>query len=389
MNDVKTMRLGKRMKLFLLFILCGGFFLALMIATGVAGVAWIWSFFRVPNLEIPATANTMERVEHIDRWLQQLHAEKRFNGAVLIVRDGEPLLMKTYGFTDHTARESLTNQSSFRLASVSKQFTAAGVLMLVARGTLELDRPVDEYLEDFPYRNVTIRHLLNQTSGVPDVYMSLAEGHRDEVGKVLTLTNAVDLINRYPARASIPGDAYAYSNTNYILLARIIEIVSSRTFEQFMGEELFEPLGMKNTRVWNRLSKERTFSNKTSDFNQLLGTAVEPSWLDGVAGDGAVFCSIEDFVIWDDFWRGNELISDDVLSQAFDNPKLNDGSFSNYGFGWVLTDDGAWHNGVWLGAATYISRGVHDRNCIVLLDNSSCLIVDGMIAELEREVADK
>ena len=131
------------MKLFLLFLLCGGLLFTLVV---VAAVAWIGSFFRVPKLEIPVTATTMERVEHIDRWLQDLHDTKRFNGAVLIVRDGEPLLMKTYGFTDHTAREPLTNQSSFRLASVSKQFTAAGVLLLVERRELELNQPVDEHL---------------------------------------------------------------------------------------------------------------------------------------------------------------------------------------------------------------------------------------------------
>jgi hypothetical protein len=107
----------------------------------------------------------------------------------------------------------------------------------------------------------------------------------------------------------------------------------------------------------------------------------------GHSGDGAVFSSIEDFVVWDQFWRGNELISADLLSEAFEKPKLNDGSLSDYDFGWVLTDKGAWHNGEWFGAATHISRGVRDRTCIVVLDNSSSLIVDAIVAELEREVA--
>lgn len=369
---------GKWIKWCVLLVVSSGLLLV------IAFVLWVWSQLHVPRLNVPATATNAERVALADAWLRRLQENGKFNGAVLILHDGNPLLMKAFGFTDHTAREPLTTQSSFRLASVSKQFTAAGVLICAERGLLDLDRPVTDYLEDFPYRDVTVRHLLNQTSGVPDLYMSLAEEHREEVGEVLTLSEAVELVNRYPTQADSPGEAYAYSNTNYVLLARLIEIVSNRTFDQFMGEELFQPLRMKNSRIWNLASKDSTFPNKTSDFDHLDQSPIEPSWLDGVAGDGAVFSSIEDFVIWDEFWRGNDLISEDLLSQAFEKPKLNDGSLSDYGFGWVLTEGGAWHNGEWLGAATYISRGVRDRHCLVVLDNSSNLVMDEIVSELER-----
>ncbi|MCA9140390.1 MAG: serine hydrolase [Planctomycetales bacterium] len=136
----------------------------------------------------------------------------------------------------------------------------------------------------------------------------------------------------------------------------------------------------------NLLSKDETFPNKTSSFEWVDGTPLEPSWIDGVAGDGGVFSSIEDFVTWDGFWRGNDLISDSVLAEAFKRPKLSDGTFSDYGFGWVLTDEGAWHNGRWLGACTCISRRLRERDCIVVLDNSSSWIVDEMASELERVI---
>lgn len=181
------------------------FVLLLVIAYGV----WVWSWFRTPALIVPVTSTDADRRDAADCWLTALHAKKRFNGAILILKDGKPLLMKTYGFTDHTKQQPLTNQSSFRLASVSKQFTAAGVLLLIERGVLESDAPVGDYLEGFPYNGVTTRHLLNQTSGVPDNYLSLAEEHHDEAGDVLSVEKAVELITRYPGVATLPGNAYA------------------------------------------------------------------------------------------------------------------------------------------------------------------------------------
>jgi CubicO group peptidase (beta-lactamase class C family) len=139
-----------------------------------------------------------------------------------------------------------------------------------------------------------------------------------------------------------------------------------------MYEELFQPLGMSDTRVWTLLSENRS-PNQANDFDQIDGerSPVETSWLDGVAGDGAVFCSLHDFVIWDQFWHGNSLVSDALLQQAFERPRLTDRTKSDYGFGWVLERKRHWHNGAWLGASTYIARYPESRCCLVVLDNSS------------------
>ena len=204
------------------------------------------------------------------------------------------------------------------MASVTKQFTAAGILRLVEQGQIELDQPVGDHLQDFPFAGVTVRHLLNQTSGIPDVYMSLAKQHRKEFGDSLRITDVVDLIRRHPPRAKLPGDEYRYSNTNYVLLAGVIESVSGMSYEDFMREELFEPLGMKHTRVWNRVSAIQEFPERAEDF-EAIGSIRVPlplTWIDGVAGDGAVFCSLQDFLIWDKFWTGNPLVSDRVLAEA-------------------------------------------------------------------------
>lgn len=355
-----------------LAILIGVFLLS---ACGIGYFVYAW--LHVSPIVVASDANEAERLAAVDRWLDEQFEKHKFNGGVLIVRDGQVLLSKTCGYTDHTATQRLNDHSAFQLASVSKQFTAAGILRLAEMGLLNLDDPVAKHLDGFISEEVTIRHLLNQTSGLPDVYMDLAEQHRKEFGEGLTISDVVKLVNQYGELERRPGDAEEYSNTNYVLLAGIVESASGMSFEQFMHKELFKPLGMHDTRVWTLLSAERS-SNQASDFDQVDEdrTPVETTWLDGVAGDGAVFCSLHDFVIWDQFWEGNPLISDELLRQAVKRPKLNDGTKSNYGFGWVIERKGHWHNGAWLGANTFIVRYPESRSCLVVLDNSSNLRMD-------------
>ena len=161
--------------------------------------------------------------------------------------------------------------------------------------------------------------------------------------------------------------------------------MSGQSFEAYMQEHLFTPLGMKNTRVWNLLSSTSTFPNKTNGIRKLgKPRPVSVSWLDGVAGDGAVFCSLEDFLIWDQFWYGNDLISADNLSEAFKQPTLVGGERSDYGFGWVLADKVVWHNGAWLAARTIITRNTAKKTCMVFLDNSTNLSFDLIAEELKQ-----
>lgn len=346
---------------------------------------YIYAWLRVDPIAIASDASAIDRIVAVEEWLDDQFEKHKFNGGVLIIRDGKVLLSKTCGYTDSSAVHRLDNHTAFQLASVSKQFTAAGVLRLAEMNLLDLDDLVAEHLKDFPFENVTVRHLLNQTSGIPDEYMHLAEEHRGTVGEVLTISKVVELVGRHSKADRAPGDAMEYSNTNYVLLAGVIEAVSGKSFEKFMSEELFQPLGMSDTRVWTLLSEQRS-PNQAFDFDQIDDerTPVEPTWLDGVAGDGAVFCSLNDFVIWDRFWYGNSRVSNTLLEQAFDRPKLRDGSRSDYGFGWVVERKRQWHNGAWLGANTYIVRYPKTRSCLVVLDNSANLRLGTIADEIEE-----
>ncbi|GAB5551985.1 MAG: hypothetical protein Sapg2KO_15760 [Saprospiraceae bacterium] len=334
---------------------------------------WAYFFMKVPKLEVDQASSQFEKIEAIDQWLAKLESKNKFNGGILIAKSGEPLLMKTYGYTDFRKDTPLTPQSAFRLASVSKQFTAAGIMLLHEAERLDYDQPVNTYLEKFPYPGVTVRHLLTHTSGMPDLYMDLADQHKETLGDTLSISEVAHLMKTYPEEAlAAPGAVYAYNNTGYVLLAAIIESISGLSFEQFMQENLFDPLQMKNTRVWNLFSTESTFPNKTKSFmNIIKAVPMSPSWLDGVAGDGAVFSSIEDFLIWDQFWYGNTLISAENLKEAFQTPTLANGTDSDYGFGWTVANEQmVWHNGGWLGARTAIIRRMDNKTCLVLLDNS-------------------
>jgi CubicO group peptidase (beta-lactamase class C family) len=347
---------------------------------------WFFKFYlKIEPLEASVDEPLSDRIEKVDGWLTELQKENQFNGALLFIDQGEVKLSKGYGFTDHRLKNPISTKTSFRLASVSKQFTAAGIMLLKEKGKLDFDAEVSQYIKGFPYPKVTIRHLLNQVSGVPDAYMDLAKKHKKQF-ELLTNEIALELLIKANLPATNPpNEKFVYSNTNYIILARIIEVVSGLSFEDFMKKEVFDPLHMKNTRVWNLKSKESSFPNQAEDFKNIMGKIkkLNPSYIDGVAGDGAVFSSVNDFVIWDQFWTENHLLSQETLKEAFKKPVLNSGKESNYGFGWLITPNGMWHNGSWLGANTVIIRNTKENKCLVILDNMSNLFFfDDIMSEL-------
>lgn len=348
---------------------------------------WFFVFFlQVPELNIPKNSSEKEKIVLIDNWLEKLNSERKFNGGILITKNGKPTLAKTYGFTNSKKTEKLNINSSFRLASISKQFTASGIMLLKEKEQINYDDLVSKYISNFPYHNVTIRNLLNQTSGIPDSYLGLAEKAKGKIG-VLTNEKAIKLIIENKPKANFhPNEQYEYSNTNYIALARIIELVSNQSFENFMANNIFIPLGMNDTRVWNLISEDKTFKGKTDGFEDLAGEIreIKPTFIDGVAGDGGIFSSLDDFVIWDKFWYENKLISNENLKEAFKRPTLNNGEKSNYGFGWVIiNDDLVRHNGAWLAANTYFVRNTKKKTSFVLLDNSSNLFFEKIIGSIK------
>ncbi len=347
--------------------------LVLMTLTLVFSIWFYRTFMMLPEHHLSKKNTVTENIHNLDQWLLQLHEKGKFNGGVLVIDNNKTALKKTYGYTDFSETNKLTNNTAFRLASVSKQFTAAGIMLLVEEGKLSYNDALVKLIPELSYHNITVRHLLNNTSGIPDVYISLAEQHRAEVGRVLTIKKVIDLLKEHPLELGFrPGEKYEYSNTNYVILAAIIEYISQQTFEAYLKEKLFEPLNMDDSRVWNLLSTT-PFPNKAKGFEKYMDhtSEVTPEFIDGVAGDGAVFVSLNDFEKWHRFWYSSNLIDSTHILQAFEKPILNNGEESDYGFGWIIQNEGHWHNGGWLAANTYIKRVPESGRCIVILDNSS------------------
>ncbi len=359
-----------------------------VVLTMVGFGVWFYNTeMKLNELAIAEIDTQQSKIDKADAWLQKLNKDNKFNGGILLIENDSVILKKAYGFTDHTESQRLTPNSSFRLASVSKQFTATGIMILKEKGLLNFDDPITRFFPELSYQDVTVRMLLNHTSGIPDVYMRFPSQFPDEVGSILTNEKVVKLLAKEnPPMKNKPNSTYEYSNTGYVLLSAIIEKVSEQSFEAFMKAELFDPLRMQNTRVWNLLSADKMFDNKTSSFTNFRGIKehLKPGLLDGVSGDGSVFSSLNDFVIWNQFWYENDIISPETMNEAFKEVTLTSGSTSNYGFGWTVTPNAVWHNGSWLGARTMIIRNYKLKNCLVILDNSSSLHVDKIGQELVK-----
>ena len=353
-------------------------FLMLLLAIAVAV-----SHIRIPVLNLSGLAAREQKVKALDQWFVRLHSAGKFNGAVLLCRSGEVVFSGCYGGNGATPSQPLTLNSSFNLASVSKHITAYGILLLHHRGVLQVDDLLKKHIPEMSqYSDVTIKHLLHHTSGIPD-YMSLAR----KAGFKKPVFTTEDMLQLFKLHTSKPnfsaGDKFLYSNTGYVLLAEIISRVSGQSFESFCQSELFNPLGMKNTRVFNLLSttefEGRVFGYKKSWPLKRI-KQMDLNRFDGVVGDGAVYSSVNDLKIWHDALISHTLVPEEVAGIAYESGVLNDGEKTHYGFGWLIgPDGGVEHSGGWQAFTSYYHRNLQRNDLVVLLDNSGNTIrVNGM-----------
>src|SRR5258705_688344 len=178
-----------------------------------------------------------------------------FSGVVLVADQGKSIYHKAFGFANVEAKQNVDTASIFELASVSKQFTVVLVAMLYEEGKLKYDDPVEKYLPGLPYKGITIRHLLNHTSGLPD-YQKLMDEHWDK-SKVATNEDILLYLKKlHPTSLFKPGEKYEYSNTGYVLLGSIVEKASKKDFVKYCRERIFDPLGMTSTNIRTKKEKD-------------------------------------------------------------------------------------------------------------------------------------
>ncbi len=299
-----------------------------------------------------------------------------FNGCVLIAQGGQVLYKNAFGYSNFRTREKLSLNSAFQLASASKPFTAAAILLLYQEGKLHLSDSVQKHLIEFPYPGVTVEMLLTHRSGMSN-YMYFGEDYCDKNmcynGGVFDNNAVLDIMKKYcPQRYYPPGRKFEYCNTNYALLASIVESVSNQPFSEFMKEHIFEPLEMYNT--WVHIPGDYDKHPSIAKGHKKNGRLEKNQYAEDVVGDKGIYSTVEDLYKWDQALYTEALLSHATKEKAFKGYSHEKWGRRNYGYGWRIYSHrngikDIYHNGWWHGYNTKLFRRPADKTTIIILSN--------------------
>ncbi|MBQ1589275.1 MAG: beta-lactamase family protein [Oscillospiraceae bacterium] len=323
-----------------------------------------------------------------------LNEKDCFNGAWLYAEKGEIVSKGVLGFRDPENTLPITEDTIFQLASVTKQFTAAAVMLTVRQGLLSLDDEITKYFPEIPYPGVTVRHLLSHTSGIPDYFVDADWFFRiwkeekrvpgnDEILRFLRETKAKPYF--------APGEGLEYSNTAYNLLALLVERRSGVPFEKFLQQNIFEPAGMRSTRCchirrdgvpFENYARATVFENGKWVADVDSEEYGDVAAFDGLNGDDYVYTNIFDMLKWDRALREGKVLTKEEQEIMYTPAKLNNGEDAvfdeddglGYGFGWAVGHDEALglvvsHSGGMPGVATWFERFLDADRVLVILSN--------------------
>jgi CubicO group peptidase (beta-lactamase class C family) len=312
------------------------------------------------------TACSSAQMHTVDALMQHYTGEVP-GAALLVIKDGTAVVRKGYGYADLDNRTSVTPQTNFRLASVTKQFTAAAILLLAEDGELSIDDPVRRWLPTLHEvtEPITIRHLLTHTSGLIDyedvIPVSMtAQLHDADVLQILAGQDRLYFE---------PGTAYRYSNSAYALLALIGARASGRSFARFLKARIFDPLEMTGTVAHEEGISQiahRAYGHSAASDGW---TRTDQSQTSAVLGDGGIYSSIDDLAKWDAALYDERLLRRSSLAAALTPATTTDDPNTNYGFGWRITGDTLWHSGETIGFRNVIVRWPRKRMTVVVLTN--------------------
>ncbi|WP_242690937.1 serine hydrolase domain-containing protein [Lysobacter enzymogenes] len=290
--------------------------------------------------------------------------------SVLVLRDGRPLLRRGYGMAVLEDGTAATPQTNYRLASVSKQFTAAAVLLLAQDGKLGLDDPIKRWLPSLPKAcdAITIRQILSHQSGLIDYEDVMpasfdADAHQMHDADVLAVLEGQD--RTYFA----PGSGYRYSNSGYSLLALTVAKASGRGFAEFLRERIFMPLGMRDTVAYERGVSQVAHRAYGYSYENGQWRRTDQSPTSATLGDGGIYSSIDDLARWDAALYDARLLSDASRALAFAAHTPTDAPDVGYGYGWRITGETLWHSGESMGFRNVIVRWPQRRLTVVMLSN--------------------
>lgn len=320
--------------------------------------------------------HAVEKALLIDSIFRHKAARQGFNGTVLIAQKGAVIYEKAFGFSDFKKRDSLTLLSSFQLASISKSFTGVAILLLVQDHKIRLTDSIQQYIPEFPYHGITIEHLLSHRSGLPN-YLYCFEEKRKLDGPPPTNDSVINWFNQadsLPALYGNPGKNFSYNNSNFVVLASIIEKASKMSYAEFIGTRIFGPLGMKHSLV-DTIAPLPLLRLRTCGHQGNRPRARE--FFDGVYGDKGVFSTAGDLCLFYTALHSGCLLNKHWLKEAFTPRSFEHRSRHNYGLGFRLMTDRndmkkvhyVYHGGWWAGYSTMFWMDPEADIVIIILGN--------------------
>ena len=256
--------------------------------------------------------------------------------SLALVKNGEAIYKKSYGYANLENAVKINSKTAFYIASLSKSFTAAAIVLLYENGKLDLSDKINKYFIDLPgyCKDVKIINLLNHTSGLKDYF----DNYFDEKKNINFITNN-DVYNFVLQETSLNfpvGDKFEYSNTGYVLLSLLIEKVSGQSFSDFLNENFFLPLGMKNTYVF--AENKPIIPNRAYGYEQIKDNFFCYDYYVLTTGDGGIYSCIDDLILWVQAFDNESIFTKQTIETIFSREKLNNDTPCIYGFGWFTLE---------------------------------------------------
>ena len=288
--------------------------------------------------------------------------------AVLVLKDGQPVFRRGYGLAVVEDGTPVSPATNFRLASVSKQFTAAAILLLAEDGRLSIDDPLKKWLPGLPAvaDAMTLRQLLSHTSGLLDYEDLMDPADTRQVHDI----DVLHLLQKENRTYFAPGSSYRYSNSGYALLALVVGKASGSDFASFLRQRIFLPLGM--TATFAHQDGVDEVPERAYGYSQIDGhwQRTDQSTTSAVLGDGGIYSSIDDLARWDAALYDERLLRRASLQQAFSAATATpEPDVPHYGFGWRINGDALWHSGESIGFRNVIVRYPKQKLTVVVLSN--------------------
>ncbi len=369
-------------------LLLGFFFLSIACGTGQGP--------RFLNISATTVLNNDEKerlIKEVKAKYETILGNKGFSGQILIAKNGEVIFEDYKGYSNFSDKTAIIPETPIHLASISKTFTGMAALKLWEQDKLDLKATVTKYFANFPYKEVTIEQLLSHRSGLPD-YTYFMEPNKYKTVKVKNkrgrwvkklklikaetpfrqgLYNNQDvldyMVTKRPAPAAMPNRVFKYCNTNFVVLALIIEKITGQDFPTYMAETIFKPLKMENTYVFSAKSIDKY----TPSYNaRMVPYKIEK--YDCIYGDKNIYSTARDMYLWDKALTEGSYVKESTLEMAYQPQSPINKYHHNYGLGWrILAKPNeerlVYHNGWWHGNNTVFTRLISESATIIILGN--------------------